>query len=62
MDMFTPIHEICTNLLDESADMIELLPVAHTLTGCDTTSKIGTKKMHLQQLSRETLRPEKLCC
>ena len=32
---------ICANL---GNDIIEMLPAVHTLTGCDTTSKISSKK------------------
>ena len=35
---------VCSNL---SEALIEMLPVVHTLTGCDTTSKVGTKKKTL---------------
>ena len=30
--------------------MIDMLPAVHTLTGCDTTSKVGTKKKALSLL------------
>ena len=42
----TPIHAI-VNAMDQ--DFIELLPVIHALTECDTTSKVGTKKMAIKQ-------------
>ena len=35
-----PLHETCTTL---STDLLKCLPALHTLTGCDTTSKISTK-------------------
>ena len=36
----TPLHESVANLPDE---VTRILPAIHSLTGCDTTSKIGTK-------------------
>lgn len=36
----TPLHESVANLPEE---VIRILPAIHALTGCDTTSKIGTK-------------------
>ena len=47
MGMYVPIHTICLEMGD---DLVEMLPAAHTLTGCDTTSKIGTKKKALTVL------------
>ena len=35
-----PIHDLLEKM---SADIIEILPAAHALTGCDSTSKTGTK-------------------
>ena len=37
----TPLHESTTNLPDE---VVRVLPAIHALTGCDTTSKVGTKR------------------
>ena len=36
-----PIHELADDL---DPDLAEILPAIHALTGCDTASKIGTKK------------------
>lgn len=41
---YAAIHDVCSNL---SEYLIEMQPVVHTLTGCDTTSKVGTKKKAL---------------
>ena len=35
-----PIHDLEEKM---SNDIIKILPTVHTLTGCNTTSKIGTK-------------------
>jgi len=35
-----PIHDLI-NVME--SDLIDILPAVHALTGCDTTSKIGTK-------------------
>ena len=43
-----PIHEIAT-ILDNT--ITDILPQVHALTGCDTTSKIGTKRSALQVAS-----------
>ena len=40
MGMFVPLHVICDEL---GEDLVQMLPAVHSLTGCDTTSKIGTK-------------------
>ena len=40
-----PVHTLVTTL---SADIISVLPAVHALTGCDTTSKINTKKAVLK--------------
>lgn len=37
---YLPIHDIC-EVLDNQ--VIETLPAIHSLSGCDTTSKVGTK-------------------
>ena len=39
MGMYIPI---CTMCLEMGEDMIEILPAAHTLTGCDT--KLALRK------------------
>ena len=41
MGTYIPIHSMCDEL---GEDIVEILPAVHTLTGCDTTSKVGTKK------------------
>ena len=43
-----PIHEIAT-IIDNT--ITDILPQVHALTGCDTTSKIGTKRSALQVAS-----------
>ena len=48
MGTYVPIHSICAELGD---DMVEMLPAVHTLTGCDTTSKVGTKKKALNVMT-----------
>ena len=35
-----PVHDL-VNVME--SDLIDILPAAHALTGCDTTSKVGTK-------------------
>ena len=35
-----PIHDLVEKM---SNDIIKILPTVHTLTGCNTTSKTGTK-------------------
>ena len=40
-----PIHDLVKKI---STDIIEILPAVHTLTGCDTTNKIGTKATALK--------------
>ena len=44
MGSYTPLHDVCANLPPET---VEMLPAVHCLTGCDTTSKVGTKKKAL---------------
>ena len=53
----SPIHESTAHL---GGPFVRILPTIHSLTGCDTTSKIGTKEKafkvasiekHQQQLS-----------
>ena len=36
----SPIH---ASVQDLSNSVVKLLPAVHTLSGCDTTSKVGTK-------------------
>ena len=40
-----PFHDLVEKI---SNDIIEILPAVHALTGCDTTSKIGTKEAALK--------------
>ena len=40
MGVFVELHVIFYEL---GEDLVEMLPAVHSLTGCDTTSKIGTK-------------------
>ena len=42
---FTPVHKL-VNVMD--SNVIDVLPAVHTLTGCDTTSKVGTKSATFQ--------------
>ena len=44
MGVFVALHVICDEL---GEDLVEMLPAVHSLTGCDTTSKIGTKSKAL---------------
>ena len=46
-DLYTAVYDVLSTL---SEDMINMLPAVHTLTGCDTTSKVGTKKKALSLL------------
>ena len=46
---FIPIHDL-VNTMD--SDVIDILPAVHALTGCDTTSKVGTKASALKQASK----------
>ena len=39
MGVFVELHVIFYEL---GEDLVEMLPAVHSLTGCDTTSKIGT--------------------
>ena len=41
-----PIHELVNYM---EPDFIEVLPAIHTLTGCDTTIKVGTKNMAIKE-------------
>ena len=43
-----PSHDLVEKM---SADIIEILPAVHALTGCDTTSKIGTKAAALKTVN-----------
>ena len=47
----SPIHDSVQNL---SINVVQLLPTIQALTGCDTTSKVGTKL----QLSNAAHKPE----
>ena len=40
-----PIHTIATSM---DSDVIDIMPAVHALTGCDTTSNVGTKKAALE--------------
>eukprot|EP00794_Sanderia_malayensis_P000704 gene704-7409_t len=42
---FVPLHELAASL---SNDICEVLPAAYTLTGCDYTSKVGSKKAAIE--------------
>ena len=59
MGVFVALHVIFDEL---GEDLVEMLPAVHSLTGCDTTSKIGTKSKALavmkkcMQLKRLTTR------
>ena len=44
-----PLHDICSAL---GNDLIKCLPAVHTLTGCDTTSKIATKSAALNAVQK----------
>ena len=44
MGVFVELHVIFYEL---GEDLVEMLPAVHSLTGCDTTSKIGTKSKAL---------------
>ena len=59
MGVFDELHVIFYEL---GEDLVEMLPAVHSQTGCDTTSKIGTKSKALavmkkcMQLKRLTTR------
>ena len=40
-----PLHQLLTKL---DHNVINCLPAAHSLTGCDTVAKVGTKKAMLK--------------
>jgi hypothetical protein len=42
---FLPLHELHDR---QGSDLCNVLPALHSLTGCDTTSKIGSKKAALK--------------
>ena len=44
-----PLHDICSAL---GNDLIKCLPAVHSLTGCDTTSKIATKYAALKAVQK----------
>ena len=50
-----PLNDICTALGDE---LTQCLPALHALTGCDTTSKIGTKLAALNTIRKLFHDPE----
>ena len=41
-----PIHDLVNEI---DTDFIDILPAIHALTGCDTTSKVGTKKKAIKK-------------
>ena len=43
---FFPINDPANNL---DSDLVEVLPVIRTLTGCDTASKVGTKSRAVRE-------------
>ena len=42
---YIPIHSLAS---DKGPDLCKVLPAVHTLTGCDYTSKVGTKQAALK--------------
>ena len=42
------VHEVVDNM---NTDIVDILPAVHALTGCDTSSKVGTKKSAFKHLS-----------
>ena len=46
----TPLHE-CVERLPE--DVVRTLPAVHALSGCDTTSKVGTKLQAFNGANKE---------
>ena len=53
----SPIHESTTHL---GGPLVRILPTIHSLTGCDTTSKVGTKEKAFKVASNEKLQ-QQLC-
>ena len=43
---FFPIHDLANDL---DSDLVEVLPAIHAPTGCDTTSKVGTKSRAVRE-------------
>ena len=41
-----PIHDLANDL---NSDLVEVLTAIHALTGCDTTSKVGTKSRAVRE-------------
>ena len=41
-----PIHALVGSM---EPDLIEILPAIHALTGCNTTSKVGTKRKAIKE-------------
>ena len=50
---YIPLHTLCTRI---GSDLCSVLPALYTLTGCDSTSKIGTKKAALEAGAVELLK------
>ena len=46
----SPIHESTIHL---GGPLVQILPTIHSLTGCDTTSKVGTKENAFKVSSNE---------
>ena len=40
-----PVHDIVNEI---NSDVVDVLPATHALTGCDTTSKVGSKAAALK--------------
>ena len=51
----SPIHESTTHL---GGPLVRILPTTHSLTGCDTTSKVGTKEKAFKVASNEKLQQQ----
>ena len=43
-----PVHSLVDHM---NADVVDILPPVHALTGCDTTSKVGTKSATLKTVN-----------
>ena len=48
----TPLHEAVASL---STEVVSILPAMHSLSGCDTTSKVGTKLQSFIQLINQSI-------
>ena len=44
-----PIHDLVN---ETDKDFIDILLAIYALTGCDTTSKVGTKKKAIKKVNR----------